>query len=191
MLPQNSKRHSLVIPATGSSCSSERSFLDDIEGAELVQNLMVKLRTPLLIAMLWEHTLFCAKIDNDTGGTSVLYLLQRHVALHESVAKIDDANLDDLLLSAACEQRVDLLLPKLFQLNKVLFKLQSNECPLRQAKGIFRLPFWFVSHVGKTFGSKCLNSIQPKIWRQNYQKYKTVGSKTSPPLRNVFPGLCY
>lgn len=44
-----------------------------------------------------------------------------------------------MLLSGACEWRVDLLLPKLSELNEIMLELQSNDCTLHQAWAYFEL----------------------------------------------------
>lgn len=93
----------------------------------MVQNLMVKPRIQLLCAKLREHTKLRAKLENDTPCTSVLNTLHRLFALCESVARVGDTNLDDMLLFAVCERRVNSHFPKLCKLNEVVFKQQSVE----------------------------------------------------------------
>lgn len=107
---------------------------EDEDAVKCVHSLMVKLRTPLLRAKLYEHTHLRAKLSNDTRWTSIYEMLRRHVALREHVSKLDDIDLDDLLLPASSERRIDGLVEKLKELNEVVLKLQTHNCTLRQAR---------------------------------------------------------
>lgn len=83
-------------------------------------------------------------IENDTRWTSVLNMMQRHVGLHESVAKINDTNLDGMLLSVACERRADSLLNELFEPNEDSLKLQSDDCTPCHIRAYFDLVLVYI-----------------------------------------------
>lgn len=61
-------------------------------------------------------------------------MLQHHVNLKDAVSRPDDVNLDNVLIASSTERRIVTLVQNLAELYEVFFKLQSNNCTLRQAR---------------------------------------------------------
>lgn len=94
---------------------------DDAKGRAHL--LMTELRTTFLQARLYQQTTLRAKLSNDARWISVYEMLQRHVALRDHVAYLDDVDLGDFVLPATSERRIDALLMKVEELSQVVLEL--------------------------------------------------------------------
>lgn len=130
------------VPLIG--CASHRfqlavkEILKEDEGViTQVKQLMTKLRTPLISAKLRRETHLKPKLKNDTRWSSTFLMLLRHAELREHVLRLDDMEIDALLLSPASERKVDNLIRKLRELDEVTKKLQRADCTIRVARAYF------------------------------------------------------
>lgn len=100
---------------------------------------MVNLQNPLLYAKLYEETQtpLRSKLFTNTRQTSVFAILKSHVGLSDFVCTLYDVELDNVLLLAYFEQRIDSLLAKLKELNDVVLQLQLHQRKIRQAREYF------------------------------------------------------
>lgn len=74
----------------------------------------------------------CAKLNGDTQRKPVLLMLQQHVALQVYVAE-----LDSLMLTAAMNLQLDILIKKVQEFKDVVLRLQESLCTLRQTQAYF------------------------------------------------------
>lgn len=102
-----------------------------------VNNLMCKLRTPIMAARLMKLTVKRAKTRNYTRWSSAFEMLKRYQELREFLPNMDESEIDDIALTNAENRNLDKLMPSLKDLESVTKRLQERNVTVSDVRGLF------------------------------------------------------
>lgn len=110
---------------------------DEEQELSQVRNLMRKLRTALLRALLQRHFDLVPRLRNGTRWIVTFKMLKRHIELRPRICAMENEDIDGLLPTVTMEHRLDHLARKLKELDEKTKKPQCADAIIWSARAYF------------------------------------------------------